>query len=70
MDYTFEVTAGTGDSTPPLITSEHPTGTISSKKPDIGANYSDSSGIDVSSVIINIDSTNVSSSATKTAAGV
>jgi len=59
-----EITGISDDFTPPVITNMLPQNetTIGDNTPTIGANYSDPSGIDTSSVILKVDGTNVTSS--------
>ncbi|MFQ6106207.1 MAG: FG-GAP-like repeat-containing protein [Thermoplasmata archaeon] len=60
------------DTSPPTITNLQPANLsiISDATPAIGANYSDPSGIDTSSVILRVDGANVTAQATVTSAGV
>ena len=61
------------DTTPPAITGPNPSSgaTVGTGTPIISASYSDSlSGIDVSSVVLKVDGTNVTSEATVTETGV
>jgi len=57
------------DTTPPSITNLQPpdASMTNDNTPTIGADYSDASGIDIGSVVLSIDSTDVTSSATITA---
>ncbi len=60
------------DISPPIITNLQPpdASTINNDTPTIGADYSDPSGIDVSSVVLKVDGIDVTSSATVTASSV
>jgi len=60
------------DSTPPIITDLHPPdGSITNDNtPNINANYSDSSGINASSVLLEVDGIDITLSAVVTAIGV
>lgn len=60
------------DTTPPAISNLRPAGlsVIGNARPLIGADYSDSSGISTSSVVLKVDTVNVTSSATVTASGI
>jgi len=60
------------DVTPPIITNLQPSNasTTSNNTPAIGADYSDQSGINVSSVLLEVDGNDVTSSATVTASDV
>jgi hypothetical protein len=60
------------DTTPPMITNLQPLdgSTTNDNTPTIGANYSDSSGIDVNSILLKVDSANETSNATVTATGI
>lgn len=59
------------DNDPPDITNLQPTNqtTIADNQPLIGANYTDASGVSVPSVVLEVDSVNVTSSATVADAG-
>lgn len=65
-NYSFTILSG--ESTPPAITSLQPANEsiISDTNPTISASYSDASGINVSSVLLRVDSIDVTSSATVT----
>jgi outer membrane protein assembly factor BamB len=67
ITWTFTV-----DSTPPIITNLQPpdTSTTNDSIPIISADYSDPSGINVSSVLLEVDGIDVTLSATVTASGV
>jgi parallel beta-helix repeat protein len=62
----------TVDTTPPIITNLQPpdASITNNSTPMIGANYNDPSGIDVGSVVMEVDGINVTFSATVTAIGV
>jgi predicted GH43/DUF377 family glycosyl hydrolase len=59
------------DKTPPTITNQKPsdTSTINDDTPTISANYSDETGIDLNSILLKVDDTNVTSSASITDGG-
>jgi parallel beta-helix repeat protein len=63
---------GGGDTTPPTISGLTPSdqSTISDKTPTISADFSDSTGINVTSVVLKFDGEDVTSSATVTQSGV
>jgi hypothetical protein len=58
------------DSTPPSISNVHPMGIISNNKPEIGVDYTDASSIDTLSIKLTVDTVDVTSLATVTAANV
>ncbi len=68
----FTVDIPFSDTTPPTITNLHPlnSSVMNDNLPTISAEYSDSSGINMSSVLLKITGTNVTSSATVTSSGV
>lgn len=66
------LTGVSADWTPPTITNLQPTNSsiIGNNKPLVGASYSDASGIDASSVLLKVDSADVTGFSTVTAADV
>lgn len=59
------------DTTPPTITSGIAQGaTLSEKRPTLTATFSDNVGVDASTVVVKLDGVDVTSAATKSAAGV
>ncbi|MFQ5909524.1 MAG: hypothetical protein ACE5IJ_02245, partial [Thermoplasmata archaeon] len=68
----FTVDTTIFDLTPPAITNPQPAdqSTISDSTPAVGAKYSDDSGIDTTSVVLKVDSVDVSSLATITASDI
>jgi parallel beta-helix repeat protein len=70
--WSFTVNTSVPDITPPLITNLQPsnTSTVNDSTPTMGGDYSDVSGIDASSVVLEVDGVDMTSSATVTTTGV
>ncbi len=70
--WSFTVDTTVPDTTPPVITNLQPpdSSTTNDNTPTISADYSDISGIDTSTVLLEVDTIDVTSSATVTASGV
>ncbi len=72
MTWWFIVNTTSPDTTPPTVSALQPINhsTTSNQRPIIGADYADSSGIDTGSVILKVDSIDVTSLSTLTPTGV